>query len=313
MRWTLQPVASSGPHFAHGVTKQARGLIAAHPSGVRTPIRTPRKNGVQPLHAALERRAGAARLSPHAARHVHAYNRRAYGACRLCTPVGSRKPLDSRGLREPRYPYKGTQGTLIRVPLGTLIRVPLGYRGTLIRVPLGTLIRVPSGTLIRVPSTLGTLIRVPSTLGTLIRVPRYPYKGTTWYPYEGTEWYPYKGTLGTLIRVPGTLIRVPGTLTRVPNSTLIRVPRYPYKGYHPYKGTLGTLIRVLFGTLIRVPRGSRKPLDLRGLREPGRIGVHGQHACPAGPHAEPAVLTPFAFGGACARPSGVPLSSPSRQ
>ncbi|PLW04972.1 hypothetical protein PCASD_26657 [Puccinia coronata f. sp. avenae] len=55
------------------------GLIAARPSGVRTPIRTPRKNGVQPLHAALEKRAGAARLSPHAARHVHAYNRRAYG------------------------------------------------------------------------------------------------------------------------------------------------------------------------------------------------------------------------------------------
>ncbi|PLW23198.1 hypothetical protein PCASD_14827 [Puccinia coronata f. sp. avenae] len=66
-----------------------RGLIAARPLGVRTPIRTPRKNGVQPLHAALERRAGAARLSPHAARHVHAYNRCAYGvqACRACTPV----------------------------------------------------------------------------------------------------------------------------------------------------------------------------------------------------------------------------------
>ncbi|PLW25920.1 hypothetical protein PCASD_26356 [Puccinia coronata f. sp. avenae] len=69
-------------------------------------------------------------------------------------------------------------------------------------------------------------------------------------------------------------------------------------------------------------------------------GVHGQHACPAGPHAKPAVLTPFvgvrtacdmrgfahlvgkacsprtpffqAFGGACARPLGVPLSSPVR-
>ncbi|PLW34363.1 hypothetical protein PCASD_10600 [Puccinia coronata f. sp. avenae] len=87
--WTLQPVASSGPHFAHGVTKQARGLIAAHPSGVRTPIRTPRKNGVQPLHAALERRAGAARLSPHAARHVHAYNRRAYGVQACQTGVQS--------------------------------------------------------------------------------------------------------------------------------------------------------------------------------------------------------------------------------
>ncbi|PLW27065.1 hypothetical protein PCASD_21245 [Puccinia coronata f. sp. avenae] len=84
------------------------------------------------------------------------------------------------------------------------------------------------------------------------------------------------------------------------------------------------------GTLIRAPRGSRKPLNLRGLREPGwtgvpavhacpegvqglhalQTGVHGQHACPAGPHAKPAVLTPFAFGGACARPLGVPLSSP---
>ncbi|PLW41536.1 hypothetical protein PCASD_10010 [Puccinia coronata f. sp. avenae] len=67
------------------------------------------------------------------------------------------------------------------------------------------------------------------------------------------------------------------------------------------------------GTLIRAPRGSRKPLNSRGLREPGRkgvpavhaclegvqglhalqTGVHGQHACPAGPHAKPAVLTPF--------------------
>ncbi|PLW19672.1 hypothetical protein PCANC_08940 [Puccinia coronata f. sp. avenae] len=64
---------------------------------------------------------------------------------------------------------------------------------------------------------------------------------------------------------------------------------------------------------LTAPRGSRKPLDLRGLREPGRAGVpavhaclegvqglhalqtgvHGQHACPAGTHAEPAVLTPF--------------------
>ncbi|PLW32439.1 hypothetical protein PCANC_22776 [Puccinia coronata f. sp. avenae] len=123
------------------------------------------------------------------------------------------------------------------------------------------------------PVPFGTLIRKP--LGTLKRVP-----------------------LGTLIRVPfGTLIRVPfgtllGTLIRVPSSTLIRVPS---------------------STLIRVPRGSRKPLNSRGLREPGRTGVpamhacpesvqglhalrtgvHGQHACPAGPHAKPAVLTPF--------------------
>ncbi|PLW37111.1 hypothetical protein PCANC_19011 [Puccinia coronata f. sp. avenae] len=140
-----------------------RGLIAARPKGVRTPIRTPNKHGVQPLHAPLERRAGAAR-------HVHAYNRRAHGeqafrharqacractpvwrackactpfgqVCRPCTPVGSRKPLDLRGLREPRYPYKGTA-----VPL-------LGYRSTLIRV-----LRYPY------KGTLCTLIRVPVPL-----------------------------------------------------------------------------------------------------------------------------------------------------
>ncbi|PLW12415.1 hypothetical protein PCANC_23393 [Puccinia coronata f. sp. avenae] len=94
---------------------------------MRTPIRTPKRNGVQPLHAASERRAEAARPSLQAARHLHAFKRRAYGvqpcqtgvqslhaclegvqslrpfgqACRLCTPVGSRKPLNLRGLREP--------------------------------------------------------------------------------------------------------------------------------------------------------------------------------------------------------------------
>ncbi|PLW35958.1 hypothetical protein PCASD_12682 [Puccinia coronata f. sp. avenae] len=106
-------------------------------------------------------------------------------------------------------------------------------------------------------------------------------------------------TAGTPVR-PGSrkplklrgLRELLGTLIRVPNGTLIRVPN---------------------GTLIRAPRGSHKPLDPRGLREPGRTGVpavhacpegvqglhalqtgvHGQHACPAGPHAEPAVLTPF--------------------
>ncbi|PLW40160.1 hypothetical protein PCANC_18245 [Puccinia coronata f. sp. avenae] len=41
-----------------------------------------------------------------------------------------------------------------------------------------------------------------------------------------------------------------------------------------------------------------------------RTGVHGQKTCLAGPHAKPAVLTPFAFGGVCACPFGVPLSSP---
>ncbi|PLW35291.1 hypothetical protein PCANC_16431 [Puccinia coronata f. sp. avenae] len=47
------------------------------PKGVRTPIRTPKKNGVQPLHAASERRAEAARPSLQAARHSHTFNRRA--------------------------------------------------------------------------------------------------------------------------------------------------------------------------------------------------------------------------------------------
>ncbi|PLW25853.1 hypothetical protein PCANC_27686 [Puccinia coronata f. sp. avenae] len=154
---------------------------------------TPLWKGVQGLHAALERRAGAARLSPHAARHVHAYNRRA-GVQSLHACLKGVQSLHAlrTGVQALHawYPYKGTQGTqgtLIRVPLGTLIRVP---SGTLIKGTLGTLIRVPNGTLIRVPN--GTLIRVPN--GTLIRVP-----------------------LGTLIRVPsGTLIRVPGTLIRVP-------------------------------------------------------------------------------------------------
>ncbi|PLW46094.1 hypothetical protein PCANC_11560 [Puccinia coronata f. sp. avenae] len=307
-----------------------RGLIAARPLGVRMPIRTPRKNGVQPLHAALERRAGAARLSPHAARHVHAYNRRAgvqsLHAClkgvqslhALRTGV---QALNGTLIRVPRYPYKGTvwypykgtvwypyKGTLIRVPFSTLIRVPrypykgtvwYPYKGTLIRVPFGTLIRVPFSTLIRVPN--GTLIRVPfGYRGTLIRVPfgtliRVPFSTLIRVPNGTLIRVPF----GTLIGVPfGTLIRVPfGTLIRVPFGTLIRVPRYPYKGtvWYPYKGTVWYPYKGTQGTLIRVPR----PLNLRGLREPGRTGVHGQHACPAGPHAEPAVLTPFAFGGAC--------------
>ncbi|PLW33080.1 hypothetical protein PCANC_23005 [Puccinia coronata f. sp. avenae] len=66
-----------------------RGLIAARPPGVHTPTCTPKESGVQPLHAPLERRAGAARQSPHAARHVHAYNRRAYGVQACQTGVQS--------------------------------------------------------------------------------------------------------------------------------------------------------------------------------------------------------------------------------
>ncbi|PLW37646.1 hypothetical protein PCANC_22065 [Puccinia coronata f. sp. avenae] len=166
---------------------------AARPSGVRTPIRTPRKNGV---HTPLWKGVQGLHAFP---RTLHAMCMPTIGvqalhACRLTTLI--------------RVP----SGTLIRVPNGTLIRVP---NGTLIRVPNGTLIRVPNGTLIRVPN--GTLIRVPN--GTLIRVP------------NGTLIRVPNGTLmrvpnGTLIRVPfGTLIRVPnGTLIRVPNGTLIRVP-----------------------------------------------------------------------------------------
>ncbi|PLW23197.1 hypothetical protein PCASD_14825 [Puccinia coronata f. sp. avenae] len=58
------------------------GLIAARPKGVRTPIHTPKKNGVQPLHAASERRA-------EAARHSHAFNKRAYGVQPCQTGVQS--------------------------------------------------------------------------------------------------------------------------------------------------------------------------------------------------------------------------------
>ncbi|PLW54699.1 hypothetical protein PCANC_11650 [Puccinia coronata f. sp. avenae] len=53
------------------------------------PIRTPKKNGVQPLHTASERRAEAARPSPQAACHSHAFNRRAYGVQPCQTGVQS--------------------------------------------------------------------------------------------------------------------------------------------------------------------------------------------------------------------------------
>ncbi|PLW39261.1 hypothetical protein PCASD_05356 [Puccinia coronata f. sp. avenae] len=72
------------------------GLIAARPKGVRTPPQTPKKKGVRGLHAFFLGVQSPARHPPHAARHVHAYNRRAHGqqacgrarrACRACTPV----------------------------------------------------------------------------------------------------------------------------------------------------------------------------------------------------------------------------------
>ncbi|PLW45772.1 hypothetical protein PCASD_04757 [Puccinia coronata f. sp. avenae] len=70
----------------------------------------------------------------------------------------------------------------------------------------------------------------------------------------------------------------------------------------------------VYGRHACVPAVHTCPEGVQGLHAL-RKGVHGQHACLAGPHAKPAVLTPFvgmrtAFGGACARPSGVPLSSP---
>ncbi|PLW54775.1 hypothetical protein PCANC_03693 [Puccinia coronata f. sp. avenae] len=68
-----------------------------------TPIRTPEKNGVQPLHAASERCAEAARPSPQAARHSHTFNRRATLPDRRAEPArlsGGRakpaRPLDRR-------------------------------------------------------------------------------------------------------------------------------------------------------------------------------------------------------------------------
>ncbi|PLW55850.1 hypothetical protein PCANC_02191 [Puccinia coronata f. sp. avenae] len=112
-------------------------------------------------------------------------------ACRLCTPVGSRKPLKSRGLREPRYPYKGTEVPRV---LRTLI------------AGLTTLIRVP-----KYPYK-GTEVPLQGYRSTLIRVPKYPYKGTE-VPLQGyrstlirVPKYPYKGYRNTLIRVLCTLI-----------------------------------------------------------------------------------------------------------
>ncbi|PLW47401.1 hypothetical protein PCANC_05869 [Puccinia coronata f. sp. avenae] len=92
------------------------GLDSGTPFGRAHAYLHAQKNGVQPLHAALERRAEAARPSPHTARHsplwkgvqrlhtlprtLHAIHtpsiRRAYGVqacdparqvCRACTPV----------------------------------------------------------------------------------------------------------------------------------------------------------------------------------------------------------------------------------
>ncbi|PLW23529.1 hypothetical protein PCANC_28260, partial [Puccinia coronata f. sp. avenae] len=160
------PLTPHPPDFTPTWKVTEGGLIAARPKGVRTPPQTPKKKGVRGLHAFFLGVQSPARHPPHAARHVHAYNRRAHGqqacgrarracractpvwkackactpfgrACRLCTPVAHvslsiREAYVSRGtlIRVPRYPYKGTSRTLIRVP---------GTRSTLIRV-LRTLI-----------------------------------------------------------------------------------------------------------------------------------------------------------------------------
>ncbi|PLW08557.1 hypothetical protein PCANC_26230 [Puccinia coronata f. sp. avenae] len=58
----------SGTPEGHAHARRACARPSARPKGMRTPIRTPNKHGVQPLHAPLERRAGAARHSQHAAR-----------------------------------------------------------------------------------------------------------------------------------------------------------------------------------------------------------------------------------------------------
>ncbi|PLW58096.1 hypothetical protein PCANC_04138 [Puccinia coronata f. sp. avenae] len=132
----------------------SRGLIAARPKGVHTPIRKPKKNsvqllwkGVQRLHALPRtlnaictpsigvhvacRRAEPARLSGGACKACTPFGQ----ACRLCTPVGSR--YGRTLIRVRKDPYKGT-----KVPLW-------GYGRTLIRVP-----------------------KYP------YRLPNYPYKGT---------------------------------------------------------------------------------------------------------------------------------------
>ncbi|PLW33405.1 hypothetical protein PCANC_20746 [Puccinia coronata f. sp. avenae] len=108
------------------VFERLKGLDSGTPEGRAHT----QKNSVQPLHAALERRAEAARPSPQAARHSHTFNRRATLPDRRAEPArlsggrakparpsdrragfarllahlqlrGSRKPLELRGLREP--------------------------------------------------------------------------------------------------------------------------------------------------------------------------------------------------------------------
>ncbi|PLW07827.1 hypothetical protein PCANC_23319 [Puccinia coronata f. sp. avenae] len=80
--------AHAYPHAYPHAQKKWRAA-AARRFGKACSRCTPLWKGVQPLHAALERRAGAARLSPHAARHVHAYNRCAYGVQACQTGVQS--------------------------------------------------------------------------------------------------------------------------------------------------------------------------------------------------------------------------------
>ncbi|PLW26860.1 hypothetical protein PCASD_25103 [Puccinia coronata f. sp. avenae] len=86
--WLTNPPPST--RIRKPTTGHAQRLLNGPTTAVlRTPIRTPKKNGVQPLHAASERRAEAARPSPQAARHLHAFNRRAYGVRPCQTGVQS--------------------------------------------------------------------------------------------------------------------------------------------------------------------------------------------------------------------------------
>ncbi|PLW29082.1 hypothetical protein PCANC_24297 [Puccinia coronata f. sp. avenae] len=130
-----------------------------------------------------------ARHPPHAARHVHAYNRRAHGeqasrrarqACRACTPVWKACKACTPFGQACRLCTPVAHVSLsIReayVSRGTLIRVP-GTRSTLIRV-LRTLIagltsasRFERLTLSNREADVSPAIRVRSTLIRVLRVP----------------------------------------------------------------------------------------------------------------------------------------------
>ncbi|PLW28192.1 hypothetical protein PCASD_24044 [Puccinia coronata f. sp. avenae] len=257
------------------------GLIAGRPKGVRTPPRTPKKKGVRGLHAFPTRRANP--RMPHAVctptngvRTAGLACGPAGQACTAGTPVqpGSRKPLESRGLRyrtvpftvwypykgTKRYPYKGIPGVRLALTesLCKIYKAGIGDSGGLIAGrPKG--VRTPP----RTPKKKG--VRGLHAFPTRRANPRMPHAVCTptngvrtaglacgpagqactagtpvrpgsreWYPYKGTKRYPYKGTVWYPYK---------GT-TRYPHKGTVRYPykgttRYPYKGTkrYPYKGT----------------------------------------------------------------------------